>query len=144
MTSTFRAKLSLRLATVRRWLLDRLEQLASSRAAQAALRVVSRRHRYTGRHRQDLDHQYQYSIDAATKEITVRAPHAKRTPASILRAHLPRQRSKEDALVGQVFTGRVSRFQVDLIATIAIAMQQVKLWDEERRNAPIEWARLPC
>lgn len=134
-------KLSERSGVAYRWLLGRLEVLAATRAAQAGLRLVSRSHRYTGRHRSNPNVEYTYTTESATDTLLVQAPQRRRSPAAVLRSHLPKAAQKEAALLrvnrGQVYVGRVSAFQVNLIATIAVTMEQMRLLDEARQGLQV-------
>lgn len=127
MLKKIHAKLSQRSERLFSWFAVVLEKLASSRAAQVLLKTVSRRHRYAGRHRQDLKHEAQYTPITDTGSILVTMPRRRRSPAAVLRSHMPRAKAKEAAILkrgrGRVYVGRVSAAQVGLISAITLLRQ---------------------
>lgn len=127
------AKLSQRRDQASAWFAVVLERLASSRAAQAVLTRFSRKHRYVGHHRSDPAHEYVYTPITDTGTLLVQAPRRRRSPAAVLRSHLPRAKQKEAALLrrgrNRVYVGRVSAAQVGLIAAIALLRQVDEICD---------------
>ena len=92
------------------------------------IRLV-RAHPYAARHRSQPKLETQYSHDVTSTGTLIAVPREKRTPRTLLRTirhrTTGRTAAKEPALP-RFTVGRVSRQTVDLIATLAIAMQMVR------------------
>ena len=107
-------------------------------------RISSLRKRvYAGRHRSDPAHEVQYAHDPASTGTIVVMPRERRTPASILRSfrHTSTSGAKEPAR-RITAVGRVSRQQVDLIATLTTAMKMVQIeWMVKTTHPPYNFTQ---
>ena len=110
-----------RFPQLRRWSNYLLEQLSSLR-----MKLGRKKPDYVGRHRSDPVHETQYAHDPVSTGTIVAIPRARRSPIALLRSFRHPSSAKEPALRRVRYaSGRVSRAQVDLIATLTIAMQLV-------------------